>query len=171
MAFTQKTFALVGAHSAPTLAIYAYNTPDTLEEVTASGYFADKSNQLEKGDIIIGLVNGSSVIFSIDDNNKAVIILSDSAKNVRTVTGDTTALLSDRMIVVDASSGPVTVSLPAAATVSGKEFDIKKIDATASAMILDPDGTETIDGSTTISTIIQYTSITIKSDGVTWWIK
>jgi len=124
---------------------------------------------LKDGDIIpTGPASGDVAKGITFLNLKNLII---PGNNIRTVTANTTALLTDGMILVDATTGPITVSLPAASEAFEQEFTVKKIDATLSSMILDPDGSETIDGNTTITTTTQYTSFTIKSDGVTWWIK
>jgi len=91
--------------------------------------------------------------------------------NITRVAVDHTAKLTDGMILANAVSGSITIFLPAASTAFRKEFTIKKIDSTSNVVTLDPDGSETIDGSATISTTVQNTSFTIKCDGVEWWIK
>jgi len=52
MAFTQDTFATVGAQSTDTPTIYSYKTDDTSAVVIAAGYFIDKVNQLDAGDVV-----------------------------------------------------------------------------------------------------------------------
>jgi hypothetical protein len=52
MSFTQPTFAPVGPQSSDAPAVYSYSTSDTLATVKGAGYFVDKENQLEEGDIV-----------------------------------------------------------------------------------------------------------------------
>jgi len=136
--------------------------------VTRGGNFT-KVTTLGDDDTILAWPFSGDVVKGITFLNLKNLII--PGNNIRTVTANTTALLTDGMILADATSGPITVSLPAASEAFEQEFTVKKIDATLSSVILDPDGSETIDGNTTITTTTQYTSFTIKSDGVTWWIK
>lgn len=61
-----------------------------------------------------------------------------------------------------------TLSLPPVANCYGRVFTITKIDSGAGVVSLDPNGTETINGLTLTNLAIQYESITIKSNGVSW---
>jgi hypothetical protein len=49
-------------------------------------------------------------------------------------------------------------------------YHIKKIDSGAGNVIIDGNASETIDGATTYTLTTQYESVTIVSDGATWWI-
>jgi len=80
-----------------------------------------------------------------------------------------TQLSTDSLILVDATSGAVTVDLLAVASHGGMPVTIKKIDASGNAVTLDGNGSETIDGSTTKTISTQYDSITIQTDGTEWW--
>jgi len=74
-------------------------------------------------------------------------------------------------ILCDASGGSFSVYLPAAAGVEGRIYTIKKIAGTgAQTVTIDPNGTETIDGSTTLVIVINYTAIKIVSSGSAWFI-
>ncbi len=53
MAFTQATFATVGAYSTDTPRVYAYKSPDSSATVTATDYFLPKKSVLNAGDIIM----------------------------------------------------------------------------------------------------------------------
>jgi hypothetical protein len=80
------------------------------------------------------------------------------------------ALLTDDVILVDASSGTVTVTLPAASGNAGKVYQIKKIDSSGNTVIIDGDGAETIDEAPTLTTTVQYEAFTLVCDGTEWWI-
>lgn len=87
---------------------------------------------------------------------------------ITTKTAAYTATSADDTILCDASGGAFTVSLPAAAAVSGKVYVIKKIDSSANAVTIDPNGSETIDGATTNALSSQNQRRHIQSDGTNW---
>lgn len=90
--------------------------------------------------------------------------------DIRTESSDYTVTLDDDVILVDASGGVIEIDLPAAATATGKRYEIKKIDGTANAVNINGDGAELIDSSNTLSTTIQYESFSVVSNGTQWWI-
>lgn len=83
------------------------------------------------------------------------------------VTSDYTASASD-FILADASAGNITITLPA--PVDGAKVAVKKIDSSANTIIINPHGTETIDGSTSLTLSTQYESYYLCSDGNNWYI-
>jgi hypothetical protein len=74
------------------------------------------------------------------------------------------------VILANATSGSVTISLPSAAGIAGKQYSIKKIDGSANAVVVDPNGAETVDGAPTYSLAAQNDFVTVISDGTNWWI-
>lgn len=88
---------------------------------------------------------------------------------ITTKTGTYTATAADHTILCDATGGAFDIDLPAAASHAGRIFVIKKIDATANQVSVDPNGTELIDGASTSFPIAnQFMSIAIQSDGTSW---
>lgn len=83
---------------------------------------------------------------------------------------DYTATVSDHTILCDATSGVVTITLPAVAGTSGRLYVIKKIDSSANNVVVDGNGSEVIDGATTQTLTSIYESITIQSNGSAWYI-
>lgn len=78
---------------------------------------------------------------------------------------------NDRYILVDASGGNITISLPSASDAENKGvFEIKKTDSSSNLVIIDGNGSETIDGSTTVTINVQYEAISIVSNGTEWFI-
>jgi len=72
------------------------------------------------------------------------------------------------LFVLDATGGSFTLSLPHAAGVaSGKGFDVLVV-GTSGSVTLDGDGSETINGSTTLVLRAQYGSVQVVSDGANW---
>lgn len=108
----------------------------------------------------------------IEELNARLLSLSNSLAQgleVRTVTASETLDREDKVMLVDTSSGAVTLSLLPAAQLPGVEYHIKLIDATNN-LTIDPDGSETIDGSTTLVVSTVNVSYSIVSDGAQWWI-
>lgn len=86
------------------------------------------------------------------------------------VTGNVTAEYTYGFYLCDATSGSLTVTLPAAGAYKGQRFYIKKVDATANTVTIDGDGSETIDGAATAVIAVPMTCLTVVSDGSNWWI-
>lgn len=82
-----------------------------------------------------------------------------------TVTLDT----EDTVKGINAAAGNTTVNLPAVSTVTKKTYWIKKIDSSANTVTIDPDGSETIDGASTLVLSSQWDYAVIISTGTTWW--
>lgn len=74
------------------------------------------------------------------------------------------------IVVWDASAGNKTVRLPVAASSANYRIEVKKTDASANTITIDPNLSETIEGGTTAILTTQYESITFVCDGTEWWI-
>lgn len=77
-------------------------------------------------------------------------------------------LTTDYMIKGDTTSSAFTVTLPTAVGVSGKAYIIKNVGT--KVLSIATTSAQTIDGSTTYALKLQYTSITVASDGSNWLI-
>ena len=108
----------------------------------------------------------------VDDleTDVAGLLAREGISTIRTVTADDSPTASDDVILADAALAPLTITLPTAATMTGRRLEIKKIDSAANAVTIDADGAELIDGATTYVINTQYTSRTVISDGTQWWI-
>jgi hypothetical protein len=96
---------------------------------------------------------------------------SQTAYTIKTISSTTYAATeADSVLLVNAASDNIAISLPQASTVLGKRFDIKKIDSSAHTVTITTYGAETIDGSTTQLLANQYTSLTFVTDGSNWYI-
>lgn len=113
--------------------------------------------------------------FQFPDQSGTIALLSDLASagayTVSTITSNDTRseTSGEKIILADATSGAITISLPTAVGNTAK-FTFKKTDSSVNTVTVDPNGTETIDGDTTA--IIQYqdTAFTIISDNANWQI-
>lgn len=86
--------------------------------------------------------------------------------DVTTVTTDHTAA-DNEVVLVDASGGAVTVTLPAPS--AGEEVIVKAIDATNGITIATP-GSQTIDGQSSLTLSTQYVARSLASDGSDYFI-
>ena len=88
------------------------------------------------------------------------------------IAGNYPVVNGDTVIIADASSGNITVSIPPADSDSdGRLLQIKKIDATAFTVTISSSGTgDTIDGSSSEILASQYDSLSIFCDGTEWFI-
>lgn len=86
-------------------------------------------------------------------------------------TANYTVTANDEGLLGNASGGAFTFSLPAVSGTQGKRYWFKKIDSSGNGIIIDPDGSETIDGAANYELTIENESITIESTGAAWLIK
>jgi len=72
------------------------------------------------------------------------------------------------VVLADATSGNITITLPAAADNEDRMIAVKKTDASANTVTVDGNASETIDGSATQVLTSQYDVIMMVSDGTNW---
>ena len=77
---------------------------------------------------------------------------------------------SDSLILADASSLSLLITLPSVTDANKMQFTIKKIDSSANTVTIDGNGSETIDGATTAVITMQWESVTVQSNGTAWYI-
>ena len=140
MAFTQETFAPVGANSAPTPATYSYETSDSAAAIVSAGYFIKKQDQLREGDYIFAHTSGGAFIFTVT---------SDTSTVINSISGGD--VLANRVIVTQASDlsgtldstveyfidgvvdmGSQSIEIPVGGlNISGYDFDVSKLISSA----------------------------------------
>jgi hypothetical protein len=92
---------------------------------------------------------------------------------IHTTTGpvyNATETAGDVTIFCDASAAPITVNLPTAVG-NTAIFTVKKTDATANGVTIDPSGAETIDDGATAVMVVENVSLSLKSDNANWNIR
>lgn len=97
------------------------------------------------------------------------IIPTGTTLSVLTKTGNYTITSSDDVILADATSNNITITLPTAVGIV-KSFSVKRKDGTGNTLTLNTTSSQTIDGTTSISISTQYQSITVVSDNSNWYI-
>ena len=80
-----------------------------------------------------------------------------------------TATEDDNTILCDASGGAFTITLPAAAGVTGQRLTFVRTSSSGN-VVIDGNGAETINGAATKTITTQYGAITIQCDGTGWYI-
>src|SRR5204863_3345157 len=168
------------------------NTDMTLSPVTTSRgrEYIFRRNGTSTGKIIVkpglgeklnGVVNGTATLASDNSTLNVVCGLDSwwvisqidvqSAFDVRTASADYTPNKADKTILVDATSASFTVTLPGAAIVdAGKTYTIKRTNAGANTIIVDGNGSETIDGIASIRLNQRFDYLQLQSDGTNWMV-
>lgn len=81
----------------------------------------------------------------------------------KTVQTDYTIKATDYRILVDASSGPITITMPPVVGFfsddTGQDFIIQKIDSSSNKVTVDGNGSETINGTAECDLLFQYESV------------
>lgn len=138
-------------------------------------FFVDLLTVNNDGADIDFIVNGDTVdsVLKVDAGTDTVNLKKTTVTGLRlaiTTKTDTdyTLTATDDTVLFDTGATTRTATLPAASTVTGKVYHIKKIDAGAGLVTIDGDGGEMIDGDLTPDITAQYESFSIVSDGSNW---
>lgn len=105
-----------------------------------------------------------------DVTNYGDTLLYGSGGPVSTKTTAYTATSLDYTLLCDATAAAFTVTLPAAASSTGRIYNIKKIDVSVNAVTIDANASELIDGALTKVISAQWASATIHCNGTAWYI-
>jgi hypothetical protein len=93
-----------------------------------------------------------------------------SVRNFKTIsTTPYTVVREDRVLLVDASGGARTVTIPAGIFSDARILTIKKIDSSGNAVTVSRSSSDLIDGASTYSLPAQWDTVTVGSDGSTNW--
>jgi hypothetical protein len=101
--------------------------------------------------------------------SKLFLIISRGWVPARRVTASATVQVTDHIILVDATAGAVTLTLPGADKIQNKVLRFVKIDSSVNAMTIDGDG-QNISGSGTQSTTTQYARFTLTGYGSLYYL-
>ncbi len=146
--------ALTSANANPVVADSAGRFGDIfLESGTYKVVLSDSDDvQIWSADPVVGAL-GSSGAFLSAKTAAYTVVIDDATK----------------VIPVTTTSGAITITLlPAATATNGFEIIVFKTNAGANAVTIDGDGSETINGVTTLDLTFQYEAVTLRSDGSNW---
>lgn len=106
-------------------------------------------------------------IFTVDN----VVTAPGQLLDVLSKTANYTVLVGDGedvLVLCDATAAAFTVTLYTAVGNTGRKVKIVKIDSSVNAVTSDPNGSQTINGVTTVELHDQWESISLVSDGSNW---
>lgn len=121
------------------------------------------------GGQMFALIDGSSNIIEIGYNDGSGFRRISGPEDVVSISSDYTVPLNVGVVLVDASGGSnITVTLHTAATRAGKTVIVKKTDSTSNTVIIEGDGSETIDASANQTLTDQFQAAFMKADSTNW---
>ena len=82
---------------------------------------------------------------------------------------DYTLTADDHTVLVNCSGGNVTITLPTAVGCAGRLYVIKRVDSSGNSVNIDANGSEQIEGSTSLVGVASGGSLTLQSDNSGWW--
>jgi hypothetical protein len=90
---------------------------------------------------------------------------------IRTVTASTAATATDNTILANTTSGAIIISLPAAGSITGRIYTIKKIGTGGidNQLTINPSA-GTIDGGSSYVIYNDWTYVTLQTDGSNWYV-
>lgn len=77
---------------------------------------------------------------------------------------------TDDFVPADATAAAFNVTLPTAVGIAGREYTVKKVDASANAVTVVTTGGQTIDGAANWPLPGQWDAVTVKSDNANWYV-
>jgi len=127
----------------------------------------------DKNKILYNYIEGMATAAFADEGTNTIVRNNFGFSNVKTVTSDYTMKWADEIILADASSAAIKVTLPDPAAYPGYSLMIKKIDSSTNAVTVEVADTanQTIDGATSVSLANQWDKVVVVSDGSDWYIK
>lgn len=132
-------------------------------------YIDADSTQTIDGTLTVNLPAGRSIEIVSNGSNWRSFLPLDLTSPTAVKTTTYSIDYADTIVLVNATSGGFTVTLPSAATMAGKQFQIKRTDQTlANAVTIATTSSQTIDGATTRKLMTQYEEYTVVSDGSNW---
>lgn len=89
---------------------------------------------------------------------------------VVSVSATYTAKIDDCLILADATSGAVTVTLPSAINSAGAVLRVKRLNSGANSVTISGALGQTIDGAASKSLAAQYDKLVLVSNGANWFV-
>ena len=145
--------------------------PGSGEANTASNTIPDSATQkglskAKSGTNLPFKVISSGINTGISTDNDQVKL--DALNQITTVSANTTLDSTYGTVLVDASGGAKTITLPTAVGIAGKIYSIKKTDSAENTVTIATTSSQTIDGATTLLLRIQHETVVLQSNGANW---
>lgn len=112
----------------------------------------------------------------LDTNTNQLLYLSQELQDQmdrvdwKDITASYTVVDGDRVVLADATSGAITLTLPLASQSRGMPLKVIKTDSSVNAVTLSGVGAENINGSSTKVLASQYETVEIICDGTEWFV-
>lgn len=100
--------------------------------------------------------------------NALVELRSRLVATITRITANYLANTPNEVILADATSAALSVSLPDVKDFYGMSLIVKKMDVSGNAVTITPQATQTIDGGSSKTITSQYVSYTVLSTGTEW---
>ena len=129
-------------------------------------------NEIVIGYNAIGIGSNTTVIGNASTTNAEIKGTLKSNGQILALTSKTanyTVLISDEIIICDATSAPITITLPTAVGKTGQTYTIKRINGGFNNVTIATTSNQTIDGFASTSLDDQNTLVKVISDGSNWW--
>ncbi|MFM7167293.1 MAG: hypothetical protein ACKO3T_18790 [Planctomycetaceae bacterium] len=121
-------------------------------------------------DIVVKPNGSGNVGLDTTSPNTLLQVAGPIATAITTKTSNYSVSSTDSVVLCDATGGALTVTLPSAAGISGRQYSVKRTSGGTNAVTIATQSGETIDGAATRSLAAQYQSATVVSDGANWWV-
>ena len=113
------------------------------------------------------VLNADQAFFSVTLQGSATAYLT-LTNAITSVSSNYTAVSTDSVILANATSGAFTVTLPTAAGIKGRQYNVKLQNTNGNTVTVATTGGQTIDGATTQIMYLGYTNLVVLSDGSNW---
>lgn len=156
-------------------------TIETVDNVSAAGLSGAptwNANSSYPQGAIVADSSGSGLFYVSLVNNNVGNALSSVANwrlydpngGFRTVTANTSMLVTDGLVRSNSTSGSLTHTLPAISTTPiNKQITVKDVGTGGNTTTLKGAGTDQVDGNVTYANVMhQYDSVTVRSNGTSW---
>jgi hypothetical protein len=146
------------------------NVPDA--GLTARGVVTTTAQSFAGSKAFQDSVSAKAILIGNTGNaNSTMQIAGSIAMAIKTVTSSYTANVSDNTILANTTTGAVTVTLPAPATIGGRIYTIKKIGTGGldNQLTITPTSA-TIDGGASFVIYNDWSYVTLQTDGTNWFI-
>ena len=148
----------------------AVNHVNIENQATGGGPIISSTGDDTNVDLILSTKGSGNVGINTAAPNAKLSVNGSMSLPIEAISATDTLDDTNHTVLVNAAGGVKTVNLPAASGATGKTFIIKKTDSSSNNVTIDPNASETIDGSSTFAFNAQYRAVTIQCDGTNWHI-
>ncbi len=142
-------------------------------------------------EVVVNQTSDSLVDFRVESDNKTHMLFVDGSADkigvnnstpgsglhvnssfataITAKSQDYTLTAQDHTVLVNCSGGNVTITLPTAVGCAGRLYVIKRVDSSGNSVNIDANGSEQIEGSTSLVGVASGGSLTLQSDNSGWW--